>query len=506
MKALSRVLLLLLLGAIAAPPAGASLETYKEWEKSPEFQYLATDAEKAAWKKVATDAEAEAFVALFWAKRDPDLKSPVNEFKARIEALVKAADERFAVRGRRGALTERGRVLIVMGPPKQIVPRERPGADATAGAARVIVYTFIYEDEKLPPWSETKRIEIAVELDQGRGSETMLDTGRFTAFQKKAVQAALVHPELLAPPVYRTKEQVEAEQKAAVEAAKGPALSPAIRTALEEALAKTGAGPLTAMAVGYRNGSTRLMVQLGAPAASIAAPDMTKLALLVRDKEGRDAARVEEAAGLAKSKTDFYASRSLDVGVGEYEVAGALVDASGAVISSGRRAVAVTPVPAEFGASTLFVAYNDLEADPKKPDDPFIFSGRRFIARAEGTFDAKDGLSYAIRIYNPSIDPATKTTFLRRSLKVKPKSGSAIEVPGAEERPLPVPEMKDPGTVIVDVAGAIVDENMGDYFRPGDYELRITVTDVVSGKKLDVAAPFTLVASPKGAAPAPAKK
>ena len=45
------------------------------------------------------NADAEAFVALFWARRDPDLKSPQNEFKARIETLVKVADERFALRG-----------------------------------------------------------------------------------------------------------------------------------------------------------------------------------------------------------------------------------------------------------------------------------------------------------------------------------------------------------------------------------------------------------------------
>ena len=510
MKALSRFLLFVVVGTIAAVPAGAALEKYKEWEKGPEFQYFGTDEEKAAWKKLATDDEAEKAIALFWAKRHPDLKSPTNEFRQKVEALVKYADERFAIRGRRGALTERGRVLIVLGPPKQVVPRERPGADATAGGARVVVYTFIYEDDKVPSWADTKRIDIAVELDQGRGSETMMDVGQFGTLQKKAVQAALVHPELRTPPVYRTKEQAEAEQRtaaaAASEAARGPALTPAIRTTLEEALGKTSSGPLTAMGVGFRNGLTRLMVQLCVPAASITAPDTTKLAVLVRDKDGRDVVRVEEAAGLAKSKTDLYAGRSLVVGPGEYEVAAALVDASGAVISSGRRAVAVTAVPTEFAASPLVVAYNDLDADPNKPDDPFTFSGRRFIARAEGKFDAKDGLTYAIRVYNPSIDPATKTTFLKRSLRVKPKIGSAIEVPGSDDKPLPIPEMKDPGIIVVDVAGAIVDENMGEYFRPGDYELRITVMDVVSGKKLDAATPFALVASPKAAAPAPAKK
>jgi hypothetical protein len=62
--------------------------------------------------------------------------------------------------------------------------------------------------------------------------------------------------------------------------------------------------------------------------------------------------------------------------------------------------------------------------------------------------------------------------------------------------------MKDPGTLVVDLAGVIVDDNLGDYFRPGDYELRVVVTDQGSGKTLEAAAPFTL--APKAVAPAPA--
>jgi len=516
MKTLSRFLAVATLAAIAAAPAFAALDKYKAWDKSPEFVYYATDDEKKAWKDVASDADAEKFVALFWARRDPDIKSPRNEFKERFELLVKLADERFPLPGRRGALTERGRVLILLGPPRTIVPRdvseragsERAGTDVAVAGNRVIQYSFVYEDKWLPAGTDLKKIEVVVEVDQVRNTETIINRNTYAPLEKKVVATALVHPELKEPPVYRTKEQAEAEQKAAADAAteaqKGPALTPAVRTALEDALGKTAPGPLTVMPIAFRDGATRLMLQITVPASAIAAPETTKLAVLVRDKEGKDAARLEEGAAFEKSKNDLFANRSVALLPGDYDAAAALVDASGAVVAAGRRSVTVTPVPTEFAASPLLIAYNDLEADPKKIDAPFAFSGRRFVARPDGKFDAKDGLTYAIRIYNPTVDPATKTAFIKRTLKVKPKNGSAIEVPGGDEKPTPVPELKDKGTLIIDLAGAIVDENLGDYFRAGEFELRITVTDQHSGKKIDASVPFTL--APKPPAPAPAKK
>ena len=515
MKTLSRLLAVATLAAIVAAPASAALDKYKDWDKGPAFLYFATDVEKAAFKKLNTDDEAVQFIALFWARRDPDLKTPQNEFKNRIEALVKLADERFVLRGRRGSLTERGRVLIVLGPPKQIIPRSIDSssqvdsiqkAPEVITGARTIQYTFVYEGDRLPAFAGTKKLEVVVENDTGRGIERVTEGLQLAALQKKAIDAALVNPALKAPPVYKTREQYEAEQKAAAEAAKGPVLTPAIRTALEAAIAKPPAGPLAAMVIAFRDGATRLMLQVAVPAASVTAPETTKLALLARDKEGNDAARLEEAAGLAKSKNDLFANRAIALAPGDYDVAIALVDASGAVIAVGHRTATVGTIPTEFAASGLFVANDDLPADPKKVDEAFTFSGRMFVAPPEAKFDVKDGLSYAIRIYNPPVDPVSKTTFIKRSLRIKPKGSSAIEVPGGEEKPTPVPDVKDAGTLILDLAGVIVDENLGDYFRPGEYELRITVVDQGSGKKLEASAPFTLTGIPKAPAPAAPKK
>ena len=139
MKRSIPVLAVLALLLSAVHPALAALDTYKDWEKSPEFQYLATDTEKKDFKKVASDEEAEKFVALFWARRDPNIeKTPRNVFREQFEARVKFADEKLSLGRKRGSLTERGKALILIGPPagvKSSATRPRPRRSAVRRAS-----------------------------------------------------------------------------------------------------------------------------------------------------------------------------------------------------------------------------------------------------------------------------------------------------------------------------------------------------------------------------------
>jgi GWxTD domain-containing protein len=89
-------------------------DQYSDYFEGPEG-FLMTKQEKKAWKDVSSDAEAEAFIELFWAKRDSDLSTPVNEFRLDFNQRVEAADEMFAWGSTRGALSDRGRVLILLG-------------------------------------------------------------------------------------------------------------------------------------------------------------------------------------------------------------------------------------------------------------------------------------------------------------------------------------------------------------------------------------------------------
>ena len=504
----------------AALPALAALDQFKDWDKSPEFTYLATDAERKDWKKVATDADAEKFVALFWARRHPNIETtPRNAFREEFEARVKFADEKFGIGKKRGSLTERGRAFILIGPPKSaaqkaMLTNDQPFGSSTgampgtqgAGGGTTVLVQWLYEKSQLPPWSDVQSLDIKFEVDQTAQVEHLLDASTLRRLEKKAAEVALVNPNRTEVPVYKTKEQVDAEQRAAAEAAKGPALSPASRAAID-GLQKEPFGTMAVLPLAYGDGSTHVNVQLYAPAAAVGAGPGARLAIVVRGADGTEAARVDEDAKLLKSHADFFADRTLRVRPGEYEVAAALLDASGKVLASARRPATVAALPTEFAASALVVAVNDFPAESPKPDDPFTFSARHFVVKGDGKLDPTDGLSYAVRIYNPPVDPVSHTVTLRRTIKIKPKGQPPIDVPTPPEEPQKAPDQKGGGALVLDLAGGIIESNLGQYLKPNEYELRVSITDVPSQKKLDLVAPFSVVGTlPAAPAAAPKKK
>ena len=86
---------------------------------------------------------------------------------------------------------------------------------------------------------------------------------------------------------------------------------------------------------------------------------------------------------------------------------------------------------------------------------------------------------------------------MKRTVKIKPKGQPAIDVPTPPDEPTKVPEQKEQGTLVLDIAGGVVESNLGQYLKPGDYELRLTLTEPTTQKKLDLATPFTVVGPAK---------
>jgi GWxTD domain-containing protein len=96
-----------------ARPAGDGGE---EWGKGP-VQYLMTDEERRAWDKASDPASRSEVVTHFWAARDPSPDTPANEFRTEFERRVAFADATLGDGERRGSLTDRGRVFLLLGPP-----------------------------------------------------------------------------------------------------------------------------------------------------------------------------------------------------------------------------------------------------------------------------------------------------------------------------------------------------------------------------------------------------
>jgi GWxTD domain-containing protein len=94
------------------------LETpYRKW-LNEDVAYIITDEERAAFKRLQTDDEREQFIENFWLRRDPTPDTIENEFKEEHYRRIAYANENFAS-GIPGWKTDRGRIYITYGPPDE---------------------------------------------------------------------------------------------------------------------------------------------------------------------------------------------------------------------------------------------------------------------------------------------------------------------------------------------------------------------------------------------------
>jgi GWxTD domain-containing protein len=213
--------LTLLLAALAGhADERAEIDT---WGAGP-AQWIMTADEKRAWRRATTESARRQFIDLFWARRDPTPGTFRNEFRREFEARVAVADEQFAEKERRGALTERGRVYVVLGPStnfarfarqenaarvvsdRNSVTRpsktNREGFDTRQRAA-IDLWVWEYADARQ---FDMGRVEVAfiedpvtlrVQRDPRRGD--------FSRAESVAIRKAIVSPGLTAAPEWATK-------------------------------------------------------------------------------------------------------------------------------------------------------------------------------------------------------------------------------------------------------------------------------------------------------------
>ncbi|MBZ5588416.1 MAG: GWxTD domain-containing protein [Acidobacteriia bacterium] len=111
---------LALAASVFGSVASAQLsQTYKDFPTGP-AGFIMTDAEKKGYALLKSDAGAQAWIELFWAKRDPDLNTVENEFKQDFDQRVAAADKMFSTDKVKGSVSDRGKVLILMGKPLNV--------------------------------------------------------------------------------------------------------------------------------------------------------------------------------------------------------------------------------------------------------------------------------------------------------------------------------------------------------------------------------------------------
>ncbi len=510
--------------AIVATAAFAQLSAkYADFAKGPE-QFIMTPQEQAAWKQVKTDAEAQAFIDLFWARRDPTPGTPVNEYRDNFEAAVKYADEHFAEGRRRGSLTDRGRTLILLGPPAKVEKSGNAASSIMSGTEtstsgndqQVPRQTWVYDASKIPA-GVPARIGFTDQfgnnswsLERGAG----VDMGDIT---RKVLAQSIVNPNLTEAP----KHQVEMTEKqlpktpaapptvASIGAFKTPALQTATENYKPEQFKKAD---ILYTEMLSPTGEYFVPVQLYIPkSAGLTADQVTTFFGRITDSTGTPVAIFEEPATLSTSVGDLYFDRSIStLKPGAYTATLGLADKAGNPVVLNSVAMELKPLTKEeTGVSRLVLSDDVHQTDVAAPAGaPFAFGRVKIVPKGDHVFSNKDEITYFVEVANPGIDTATNLPKIQVKLELagtgtKEKPGRTITAPIADATPLPLTGAPGPGEYAI-MAGIPLGE-MKTALPAGDYTLRVKVYDQVKKLSWTVEQPLKLVAAPAAAATSTSK-
>ena len=124
---LSRALVGFLLLACLAPLAHAAKHArplparYQHWLNA-EVNYIIDSHERKEFLSLTSDAQRDSFIEAFWRVRNPDPGSPTNSYKDEHYRRLAYANEHYGHFGiQDGWRSDRGRIYIILGAPKQIV-------------------------------------------------------------------------------------------------------------------------------------------------------------------------------------------------------------------------------------------------------------------------------------------------------------------------------------------------------------------------------------------------
>ena len=469
---------LILAGIAMTSLALAQLSKYKDWAKSPEAYFLTPD-ERQEWSRVTSDADAEKFIATYWARRDPTPATPQNEFKDGVMRRIAAADEQFKLRRyNRGAESVRGRIFVMLGAPNrasQSRPQDRVGglvgdsglptgpeggSGFGEGSASAVTVNWTYDKNHFDPSWGIPEMRIRFSVDPLRGSDDMGKDAVVERAIATVAEKSIVNPSgagspaaaAAAPPAASTQPAVPpaATGPAAVAPPPAPATAalPAASRSMLEALTKKKdeANPV------FWGGSFNSIPGEGFYALQLYVPGdkapagAVKFGGVVTSDSGQEAATYWEDATLADMKTgsrsDKVFERSVVLPPGSYRGAFGLFSADGGTaLASASATFRVQAKPADFSVSPLILA-NTLTPLTKRPGptDAFVFGVEKPIRvepKGNRLFAKEDSLWYFYTVWNPKMPAASAEA-------TAPKEAAAAPAPAPAPGTTPAPGV--PGT------------------------------------------------------------
>jgi len=450
---------LLVFGLLSAASARALDKEAKAWLDSVSPLVLAE--ERKTFEGLKDKADRLEFQKIFWARRDPDLDTPENEYQTLYQKAFGEADTRYKTRSRPGSQTDCGRVFMLLGEPSDVKKAEGAGEAPAPGARAPEVWT--YKGDRVSGG------EAKISFD----AECMgPNTDDFKKELNRLAAVKVLHPNI----DYRVDKDGHLTKLVDLLPKPTPAQA-LLKEPRQDFSVATQASYLK-----VQDGGTALVGVVrgdaaGMPVADVNGKKSLKLTVAAQavGEDGHVVAFAEQPENAEVRDGAFLATYRMILKPGKYTLkAGALEP------QAGKGSVASLPVEVpdfskgELSASAMVL--RDVEdvpeggGDPQNPYAAFTLAKARLIPHFGATFTKADAISIFFQYYDAKADDATGKASAVASVSIVKGSKPLAKAPDQ--------------TFDTAVGGNMVGPIPLTDFPPGAYTAQVKIMDNVAKKEI----------------------
>jgi GWxTD domain-containing protein len=489
-------------------------ETLKSWIE--EFVvYIITDEERDIFERLPTAEQKLAFTERFWDIRDPTPGTRMNEYRREHMQRWATANRRFSA-GKPGWATDRGRILIIMGPPNNL-QRNPMGRDGSERASEVWSYNMA--DNPLLPtvldlnfvdFKGTNDYELVSSLDDAAPIASKqfgyvnnpldvysLRRHASTVYDERFMRYKLTDPTLVAqdfldfqmnlrevlriPEIHKAR--LATLRGADVEAAVDFDQFPFARSVEYYQAVGDATAVQTTVAIDYNELASNLFGLNNHFSADVLVALEQDGELVAEHEKRLSFSLTSEELGMLAG-TQILQTFQLLVPAGDYQLVVLIRDNTAERI--GRRTEALT-VPDLGGdglrLSTLTLAsqIETVEAQPGAEPRDFQHGDMRVVPNVSRIYYSNQPLLVYVQAYGMAVNAESATNDISISGQIVDKSGRVREIP--RQYPHPAPYTRQSFSLGMPLTG----------YRPGVYEINLTVEDRVAGTSVTTTMEFAVL-------------
>jgi GWxTD domain-containing protein len=470
---------ILLAVALLSPGLAAAQKLDKDDKKwLDEVRPILTVDEEKTFKGLKEKSDRLEFQKIFWARRDPDLATPENEFQVEFQQARATADTKYRIAGQVGSSTECGRTFILLGKPDEVQE------ETISSPGLLVPQTWTYRDRPGQTFQGGKAV-IAFDAD-------CRAPAGFSAQLDRIAAAKVLQPNIN----YRTDKNGRL-----VKLADMLPRDTAARALLKQPREDFAIALQTAY-LKVSDGGTALLGLLRGEAAGLATGESggaktvnVSVAASAVAEDGKEAGWTEQTMVVpVGADGSFLASFKLGLKAGKYTLKAGAVDVKGGKASLASASVEVPDfskietapdgtVAKVATAGSIFVirGIEEMAApDPQHPFAAFELGKVRLIPTFAGRAVRSEQVEFFYQVYDLKVDAATG------------KANAVAVVSVLKDGKAPV--AKAPANPIeTEFAGSSVGPIPLSAYEPGKYVVQLKVTDNLAKRELVQEVPLEIL-------------